>query len=165
MDVAENRGAAAGRLLAVLGQLSGVLVSNAAVQQPRSEIEWILLLPLGHVAIGLILPYVAVAFWLNRTLVDVGNGEISVTHVPLPFPGNRRLQVTDLRQLFCVERVRRKGNVTYDVMARLASDREVTVISGLSSDREARFLEERIEQRLGLANYPVAGELPGHSTR
>jgi hypothetical protein len=30
----------------------------------------------------------------------------------------------------------------------------------LSSDREARFLEERLERRIGLANQPGAGELP-----
>jgi hypothetical protein len=36
---------------------------NAAFQPQASEVEWMfLLLPLGHVAVGLVLPYVAVAF-------------------------------------------------------------------------------------------------------
>jgi len=128
-----------------------------------SLVEW--LFPLGHVAIGLILPYVAVAFWVNSTLVEVKGAEITVTHRPLPFPGNRRVQVMDVRQLFCVERARQKGSPTYAVMARLASGKEVTLISGLSSDREARSLEERIERRMGLADEAVAGELPSSPTR
>jgi hypothetical protein len=119
-----------------------------------------LLFPAGHVAIGLILPYVAAAFWVNRTFVEVVGAEIRVTHRPLPFPGNRRVQVMDVRQLFCVERPRQKGSPTYAVMARLASGREVTLIPGLSTGREARFLEERLERRIGLANQPVPGELP-----
>jgi hypothetical protein len=123
-----------------------------------SLVEW--LFPLGHVAIGLILPYVAVAFWVNSTFVEVKGAEITVTHRPLPFPGNRRLQVMDVHQFFCVERARQKGSPTYAVMARLASGKEVTLVSGLTSDREARFLEERIEQRIGLGNQPVTGELP-----
>ena len=131
---------------------------GAAQRDDASLAEW--LFPLGHVAVGLVLPYVAVAFWVNRTSVEVSGAEITVTHRPLPFPGNRRLQVMDLRQLFCVERARQKGSPTYAVMARLASGREVTLISGLSSDREARFIEEKIEQRIGLGNQPVTGELP-----
>jgi len=131
---------------------------GAARRGDASLVEW--LFPLGHVAVGLILPYVAIAFWVNRTFVEVSGAEIAVTHRPLPFPGNRRLQVMDLRQLFCVERARRKESPTYAVMARLASGREVTLISGLTHDREARFIEERIERRLGLGNQPVSGELP-----
>jgi hypothetical protein len=50
--------------------------------------------------------------------------------------------------------------VTYDVMAQLASGKETRIVSGLSTDREARFLEQRIESRLGLTNRTVAGELP-----
>ena len=38
--------------------------------------------------------------------------------------------------------------------------REVTLIPGLTSDREARFLEERRERRIGRATQPVPGELP-----
>jgi hypothetical protein len=115
--------------------------------------------PLGHVAVGLIMPYVAIAFWTNRTTVAVTAGEITVAHEPVPFPGNRRISIADLRQLFCVMRHGRRGSPTYAVMARLSSGRELVLISGLPSDREARFLEERIEQRLGLGNEAVEGEL------
>jgi hypothetical protein len=126
----------------------------------RNDVPWIaIVFPIGHVAVGLVLPYVALAFWMNRTVVSVTGGDIRVAHRPVPFPGNRRIQATDLRQLFCVTRRGRRDTASYALMARLASGREVTLISGLSNDREARFLEERIEQRLGLGNEAVAGEL------
>jgi hypothetical protein len=117
------------------------------------------LFPIAHVAAGLVLPYLALAFFLNSTFVEVGEGTLRVTHRPLPFPGKRTLGASDIRQLFCVERTGRKGSVTYDVMAQLASGRETKLVTGFSTDREARFIEQRIESRLGLANRPVSGEL------
>jgi hypothetical protein len=116
--------------------------------------------PIAHVAAGLVLPYVALAFFLNSSFVEVGEGTLKVGHRPLPFPGKRTISAGDVRQLFCVERTGRKGSVTYDVMAQLASGRETKLIPGLSTDREARFIEQRIESRLGLTNRSVAGELP-----
>lgn len=118
-----------------------------------------LLFPLGHVAVGIVLPYIAMACFLNTTTIEVASGELTVTHRPVPFPGNRRLRANDIRQLFCVERTGRRGSLTYNVMVRLTSDREVVLIQGLTTDREARFIEQRIESRLGLQNQPVSGEL------
>jgi hypothetical protein len=119
-----------------------------------------LVLPLAHVAIGLVLPYMALVFFLNSVLIEVGEGMLTVRHRPLPFPGNRTLSVVDIRQLFCVERKGRKGGMTYDVMAQLGSGRETRVVSGFWTDREARFIEQRIESRLGLTHQSVDGELP-----
>jgi hypothetical protein len=50
--------------------------------------------------------------------------------------------------------------VTYDVMAQLASGRETRIVPGFWTDREARFLEQRIESRLGLTDQAIDGELP-----
>lgn len=118
-----------------------------------------LLFPVGHVAAGLAIFYIAIAFLANDTTVAIASGKISVRHGPLPWPGNRTLQTTEIRQLFCCERRGRKASRSYDVMARLTSDREVSLLAGLASEREARFLEQRIEQRLGLPDTTVAGEL------
>jgi hypothetical protein len=127
-----------------------------AVERPSAMM---LLFPLAHVAVGLVLPYLAIACFLNTTKVEVSAGELRVAHGPLPFPGNRTLRVNEIRQLFCVERTGKRGSRTYNVMAQLTSSRELTLVHGLTSDREARFLEQRIESRLGLANQPVSGEL------
>jgi hypothetical protein len=105
------------------------------------------------------MPYVALAFILNTTTVEVAHGVLMVSHRPVPFPGKRNVAARDVRQLFSVERRGRKGGVTFDVMARLASGRETRLVSGLSSEREARFIEYRIESRLGLLDEEVFGEL------
>jgi hypothetical protein len=119
-----------------------------------------MLFPIGHVAVGIVLPYLAAAFLVNETLIEVGQGQLTVSHRPLPFPGNRTLRAQEVRQLFCVERTGRKGAVTFDVMAQLASERETKLVSGLPGAREARFIEQRIESRLGLSDRSVSGELP-----
>jgi hypothetical protein len=131
---------------------SGVLRADA----PAS----MLLFPIPHVVAGLVLPYVALAFWLNSTFVGIEAGELRVRHRPLPFPGHRTLRVNDVQQLFCVERTGRKGSVSYDVMARLVSGPETKLLGGLSNGREARFIEEQVEARMGLTDRRVAGELP-----
>lgn len=118
-----------------------------------------LLFPLGHVAAGIAILYVAIAFLANTTTVAIASGQIAVSHGPVPWPGSRTLHTTEIRQLFCCERRGRKGGRSYDVMARLTSDREVSLLSGLADEREARFLEQRIEERLGLPNIVVAGEI------
>jgi hypothetical protein len=132
--------------------------SGALAQGDRSRA--LLLFPIPHVVVGLVLPYLALAYFLNSTFIEVEGGELRVRHRPVPFPGNRTLTATDVRQLFSIERQGRKGGVTFDVMARLASDRETKLVSGLTTEREARFIEERIESRLGLVDQPVSGELP-----
>ncbi len=119
-----------------------------------------LLFPVAHVAAGLVLPYLALACFLNYTYIEVGEGTLRVRHRPLPFPGKKTLSTGDVRQLFCVERKGRRGSVTYDVMAQLASGRETRLVPGFSTEREARFVEQRIESRLGLADRSVSGELP-----
>jgi hypothetical protein len=119
-----------------------------------------LLFPILHVVAGLALPYVALVFLLNAVVVEVGNQTVTVRHRPMPFPGNRTITAAEVRQLFSVERRGRKGAVSHDLMAQLASGREARLVTGLSTDREARFIEQRIESRLGLADRPVAGELP-----
>jgi hypothetical protein len=119
-----------------------------------------LLFPIPHVVVGLVLPYVAMAFWLNSTFVGIEDRDLSVRHRPLPVPGQRTLRVGDVQQLFCVERTGRKGSVTYEVVARLVSGHERKLLGGLSTGREARFIEERIEARIGLTDRAIAGELP-----
>jgi hypothetical protein len=139
----------------------GFLISwySGILSQDRMPVA-MMVLPLAHVAVGLVLPYMALVFFLNSILVEVGEGTLRVRHRPLPFPGKRTLNAADIRQLFCVERTGRKGSVTYDVMAQLASGRETRLVPNLSTDREARFIEQRIESRLGLMNRSVSGELP-----
>jgi hypothetical protein len=46
------------------------------------------LFPIAHVAVGLVLPYMALACFVNYTFVEVGEGTLRVSHRPLPFPAS-----------------------------------------------------------------------------
>ncbi len=118
-----------------------------------------LLFPVLHVAAGVFITYFVLVILLNRTTLQAGRGEITVRHGPLPWPGNRTLSTHDLAQLFCVERRGSKGRISYDVMARLQSGREVKLVTGLMEERQARYLEQEVEKHLRIENQPVAGEL------
>jgi hypothetical protein len=119
-----------------------------------------ILFPIPHVVVGLVMPYMAMTFWLNSTFIEIDAGDVRVRHRPLPFPGQRTLRVVDVEQFFCAERSGRKGSVSFEIMARLTSGRETKLVGGLSNEREARFIEQRLEARLGLTDRPIVGEAP-----
>jgi hypothetical protein len=122
--------------------------------------RWFLLFMGLHLAAGVILPYVALVFLLNTSVLEVGRGTLRVKQHPLPWIGNRRLRTTDIAQLFATRVETSRRRVSYRVMARLTSGREVALVKHLWDDRQARFLEQTIEKRLGLPDVRVAGELP-----
>jgi len=112
-----------------------------------------------HVWVGVGLAYYCLALFLNSTTVNFTNGTLHVTHGPLPWWGKRRLPVRDLSQLFVVEKRGSKGRITFELCGLLADGKRVSILSGLSDEAEARFLEVRLEQVLGIVDRPVAGEI------
>lgn len=56
-------------------------------------------------AIGLGLFYVAVAGFVNRTVLEAGRTQILVKHRPLPWIGEQTIDIADVKQLFTVERL------------------------------------------------------------
>lgn len=118
--------------------------------------------PLIHVAVGLGLTYFVVCMFVNRTFVGVAGGNLTVTHTPLPWPGNRVMPAADIEQLYCFERVHRGKNgtsITYEVNAVDRGGRKVKLVGGLQEAEQALFLEQEIERALGIADRRVPGEL------
>lgn len=116
-------------------------------------------LVLPHVWVGVGLAYYSVAMLFNSTTVNFANGTLQVTHGPIPWWGKRRLPVRDLSQLFVVEKRGNKGRVTFELCGLLADGKSVSILRGLSDEIQARFLEVRLEQVLGIVDRPVAGEV------
>ena len=126
---------------------------------------WIMaVFPVMHVAIGIFLTYTTLALYLNRTVLEVNEGRLTVRHGPLPWPGNREVDVSELEQLYCEEKASqgRRGAVsyTYNVCGLLKGGRRVTVLSSLPDRDQALFVEQIIEKYLGIEDGPVGGELP-----
>jgi hypothetical protein len=116
--------------------------------------------PLLHVGVGIGLTYSALAGLLNRTTVTVGQGLITIRHHPLPWFGVTRLQSTDVRQLYCEERIGGRNQTASHHLSALSSDnRKIALLKNLSSPELARYLEHEIETALGIEDRHVPGEM------
>lgn len=116
-----------------------------------------LLIP--HVWVGIGLAYFTLASFFNSTEVRFNNGMLHVKHGPLPWRGQRHLQTREVGQLFVLEKRGNKGGITYELCALLSDGKRISLLSSLNDEGQARFLELRLEQVMGIVDRPVAGEL------
>lgn len=120
--------------------------------------------PLLHVGAGVVVTYTTIAMFCNRTTITVTDQELAIRHAPLPWPGNRRIAAQALRQLYCEEQVSRGKDGTtksYHLSAVLEGGDKQRLISTLLTAEQVRFIEQKIEERLGIVDAPVAGEYKG----
>lgn len=126
---------------------------------------WIMVVfPVAHVAVGVGLTYFVLCGLLNRTVIDVESGRFTVRHGPLPWPGNRTIDIADLKQLYCRRKLHSSRNGTseaFELHAILADGKQLKLVSGLDEAEHALYLEQQIEKHLGLRDAPVAGEFRG----
>jgi hypothetical protein len=79
----------------------------------------------------------------------------------MPWFGNRVMRVDSLDQLYTEVRVHRGENSSseqYKLCAVTKDGAKVVLLSGLSEKDQTRFIEERIENFLGIEHRPVPGE-------
>lgn len=115
-------------------------------------------LAVPHVWVGIGLVYFTLATFLNTTAVSAHHGRLTVKHGPMPWRGNQNLDGTDVKQLFVLEKRGNKGGLSYELCAMLRDGRKVSLVRGIEA-AQARFLEVRLEQALGIQDLPVEGEL------
>jgi hypothetical protein len=122
-----------------------------------------LLFPIVHVAVGLGLLYFSLCGIFNKTIIEVNMGELSVRHTPLPWKGNVKVNVSDIEQLYCVDKVtysRNGSSTSYGVNLVLKSNRTIRLINGIPDKEQVLSIENIIEKRLGITDVPVSGEMP-----
>lgn len=112
-----------------------------------------------HVGVGVWVAYKAISGLLNRTVIEVDRGVLTVRHGPIPAAGNRDIAITELRQLFTVEKVGNKGVRSYELHAIVSNGPTVTIAKELPEARQALFLERAIEDHVGIVDQRVAGEM------
>jgi hypothetical protein len=85
-----------------------------------------------------------------------------VRHGPMPWPGARRLETSDIDQLFCVEYVayqQNKQNVYKIALHALTkSGDRVKLVTGMDTAEQGVFLEQLLEKHLRIEDRPVSGE-------
>lgn len=117
-----------------------------------------------HALVGVGLIYFCTASFINKTDVSVDPNHVKVRHYPVPWPGKKQIPVYQIKQLFNKEHVSRNKNgvrVSYAVYVVTEDGREQKLVSGLTDDNQARFIEREIESILGLEDIRVAGEYRG----
>lgn len=122
-----------------------------------------LIFPLAHVAVGAGMAYTALCGFLNRTVIAVGDGLLTVRHTPLPFAGQVSIPVSDVEQLYVVQTLHQGENTIsqrYNLRALLTGNQSQDVLKGLDNPSDALFLEQTLERVLRITDRPVAGELP-----
>jgi hypothetical protein len=143
----------------------GFLVFWYGLAFTEADTPWIMVVfPIGHLAVGVFLTYFTLCGLLNRTVIKVESGRLTIRHGPLPWPGNRDVDTADLDQLYCRRVIRNTSNgssETYQLHVLTKSGQQMKLVSGLDGPEQALFLEQRIEQYLGIENRPVAGEYRG----
>lgn len=119
-----------------------------------------MLFPLLHVAAGVGVTYLLVARALNQSTITIDASHLRVSHGPLPWPAPNPLPVRSIDQLYLVQRDGKNAR-TFTLVARLLDRTSVELLSSLPDDRQPRFMEQRIEAFLGLADQQVEGEYSG----
>jgi hypothetical protein len=123
------------------------------------------LFPIAHVAAGIGITYATIAGFVNRTWIVVDGGTLRIRHAPLPWLGNRILDASDLEQLYCKEVRSTSSNsgtsTSYTLAAVLKGGRQVQLLKSLPQADQALFIEQRVEDRLGIVDVPVGGEYAG----
>lgn len=130
------------------------------------DAPWIMaVFPIVHVAVGVGLTYYTLATLLNTTTITIEGRKVSVRHNPVPWKGNRTFSAGDITQLYCAEAALTSSDNNgptqhyYDVCLLDANNRKLKLLSNLSSKEEALAIEKIIEERLGLDDEVVAGEI------
>lgn len=132
---------------------------------PPGAMKFIMLIfPIAHVAVGLALIYGCLVLLLNRTTVRITFGELSISHGPIPAPGNRTISVNDIDQLY-VKHEHHKGKEStthhYPLIARLKSGKEIKLLPRNSEVDVARAIEQLVENHLNIQDQVVPGEHRG----
>ena len=107
--------------------------------------------------------YYALVKIINTTQISVSKDRIKVKHGPLLISRNLYLFKEDVDQLYVTKHsIGHRYNIqmtTYQVNVILVNKRIITLVKGLNSAEQGRFIEKKIESFLGITDIPVEGEI------
>jgi hypothetical protein len=113
------------------------------------------------VASWVLTTYGALCGLVNRTRIVVTSGILTIRHGPLPALRSRTIPTAELQQLYCekIEQTDSDGDTsrTYRLNAILKSGSKVDLLD-LPEPDQAHYLEQLIENRLGIVDAAVDGE-------
>jgi hypothetical protein len=120
------------------------------------------LIPVAHVVVGIGLSYSVLALLVNRTIVTVDGGKLSIAHGPLPWKGNAVLDARDVDQLYCKLRLQHGKDSTsesFELWALLRDRTRRKLVATAFTEEQVLFVEQRVERALKIQDRAIAGEL------
>ena len=151
-------------------------VTAVVVPLGFSLVVTLTLMALGHIGLGLyclvnisllvLLALLVSALLTSTTVVEANEEKIRVRHRRYLVPATKEIPSDDLDQLYCIKQ-RRTGNTPFGhythnrfhVVALTLSGRKILLVPDLERRSHARFFEQILEKKLGIADRPVRGEL------
>lgn len=122
-----------------------------------------LLFQLPFIAIGVFLLYWALAGFVNRTTIQVGQGWLVTKHTPLPWWGEAQIEAAQIVQCYTYEKVtygRNGVSRSYEVHAILRDRTDKIIVKDLPNPPQALYIEQEVERYLRIKDEPIRGELP-----
>ena len=119
---------------------------------------YLILLP--FLGVGLLASYFSLSQILNKTVIQLTPIVLSVRHAPLPWPGNRTLPISGVKQVYCrvVARYDKwESEWSFGCYLRAVLDNGDEVDLLQSSLETVRYCEQEIEAYLGIEDTAVAG--------
>jgi hypothetical protein len=120
-------------------------------------------------AAGVFVVYFGIATLLNRITIRTKRSTLSIKKGPVPVPGNKEIDVSQIKQLYVKETRHHRSSsssssgssstyYTYDLHMLNQSGMRKRLVS-LTSPESAIFLENQIEKYLGIKDTHVEGEM------
>jgi len=113
------------------------------------------------IAVGLLMFYYSLTLLKNKTVITCTNDELSIKSGPLPVFGNKKINKTDISQLYFAENITRNKNgtvITYDLHMLDINNKSKRIIKNLPSIEAASFIESKVEKFYKIKNVSVVGE-------
>ncbi|MEM7179954.1 MAG: hypothetical protein AAF518_03505 [Spirochaetota bacterium] len=115
-----------------------------------------------HAGVGIYLAYNTITGFFNKTIIKANRQTLSIRHTPLPWPGKRDIDSQDLSQLYskaAISRNRNSTSVSYQVHAIAKNNTHISLVKNLESSEQALYIEQAIENHLGIEDRAVKGEI------
>ncbi len=153
-------------LITNIGMLYGVF--NIPISDGSKWILYLMYFPF------LVFLYYSLANLLNKTHLIVKDSKLKIRMGPLPWPGSKSFNLDELSQFYILQKTsssrnagRRTITISYQVHVVLSNGKHKKVLDGLAiPDLEtAKFIEEKLENYLGIENRSVEGEYKGDPNR
>ena len=139
----------------------GIFMLNSGNSASYSAVE-----VLVFVIFGCILAYLLVSIFINHTQIDISQSQVSIQNKPLITPFslfNKQYRNEDIEQVYCHQYKAYpkigKPVFAYSVTAITKDKSTHDLVRGIQDRNLALYIEQEIEEQLGISNRYVQGEI------